>query len=938
MKYREILTIACTSLLSLGIPAQTKGPKPYRQWLARANVLYNAEEPTVATDSTALALFLRVSEAARGTVDEAIAIESLIKAGNIHQGYQRFVKANALYHEALALNQKQPDKAPAQYEAALYLGSSMYFNNILDSAKWYFEQASAIESAYPGRDKLPERDRLYNSLGALYFEGANYRQARNYFQKALEFSNPESTDYTEMYNGIQSNIANCLMKLSRYDSALVVLRALRPSVYQQNLIRQNTAHCLFEVGRPDEALALYETIPLDETYASVVALTNIGRIHMQKKDWRKAETVFDSAIARNKRFSKTNRNKEEALSYVYRATLADLQGLTDEAISWANEALRELYYDFTPRKATDLPGNTSATVSPVTAFQALNAKAGFLLQKYHSNPQPPLLEAAVRTYRKAIETAAYIRAHFDNDEATLFFNQYNRQVFQEALDAAYIAYSQNEAAIDDFLFILENYKGNSLLNQMQRLSIQEDFQVPDSLLNRERQLRQLVGLYTTRLNQTGDETQEKALQKRLLDIEVELSRLQQSFTAAQRNAAFPSRTAIPAPTIAKLRSSLSSSEAMLSYFLGDGYAYCLAVSSRSASIHKLPLGASFDTAFNQFTQALYEPKEGIRYQGNGPAAALYKTLVAPGAWQIDHASNWIVIPDGKLYLLPFDALMTDPGSREYLLHRKTISYHYAATLLLAHRSLDERKNNGKAYLAFAPFIPEEKHSFAREIAYLPRSGDEIEGESGGIYRGSAATREAFLSAVPHYRVIHLATHASTGGDSSGNWIQFYPRSTDMHRGRLSIHEVYNLDLDNAQLVILSACETAGGAEAGGEGLISLSRAFLYAGANGIISTLWKSEDQVTAWLMKRFRHYHREGVAPEEALTLAKRDLLRDKQVDARFQSPAYWANFIYTGEAGAGRQEPAYLLLALAGLTVGSIALGRYLVQRNRSRLAGKS
>jgi CHAT domain-containing protein len=907
MYYRDILAIICTLFLSMGIPAQTAGLRQYVQWIKQANTLYDAEDPTAATDSTALSLFLKVSDAASGTADEHLAIESLIKAGNIHQGYQRFQDANALYHRALALNYRQPDKAPAQYEAYLYLGSSMYFNNILDSATWYFELASDIVSAYPGRDRLPERDRLYNSLGAIYFEGANYRQAGNYFRKALDFSNAASTDYTEMYDGIQSNIASCLMKLNRYDSALAILQALKPSVYQENLIRQNTAHCLFELGRKQEALAIYEKIPLDEGYSSVVALTNMGRIHMDNRDWHKAEAIFDSAIARNKRYSKSVRNKEEALSYLYRAKLAGLQGLTDEAISWSNEALRELYYDFTPRNHSDLPTESSATVSPVTAFQVLTTKAAFLVQKFKASQQHTQLAAAVRTYRKAIETAAFIRRNFDNDEATLFFNQYNRLVFQEALDAAYTLYGYEPRAADDFLYILENYKGNALLQQMERLSIRSDIRLPDSLMQQEKKLRQLIALYTTRLSQTSEEQQEKQLQKRLIDLEVELSRLQKSLTENTRYSANPYRAFTPAMTAADILPALDGSEAVLSYFLGDGYTYCLAISSKAVSISKLPLGQVFTQAFDQFIRAVYEPQGGLRYQGQVPAAQLYQLLIAPALPQVDQARKWIIIPDGLLYLLPFEALVTNPRKKDYLLQHKTISYHYAMSLLMNQRQPGEQSSATRPCLAMAPFVQPDETTRRFGISALPGSGEETKDNSGKVYVGASASRQAFLAELPHYEILHLATHASTGGDSSRNWIQFYPQAADLHNGRMSIHEIYNLDLQRTRLVILSACETAGGASAGGEGLISLSRAFLYAGARGIISTLWKTEDQVTAFIMKRFRSYQDSGWPPEESLAQAKRDLLMDRQIDPHLQSPAYWANFIYTGQVQAATQRRVY-------------------------------
>jgi hypothetical protein len=114
----------------MAIPAQRKDDLRWQQWYQQADELYNLEEPTTVSDSTALQLFLQVAQQAT----PAVAIKSLIKAGNIHQGYQRFAAANQLYHQSINSNSKPVLDSVSLYEAWLYLGSSHYFGNIIDSA------------------------------------------------------------------------------------------------------------------------------------------------------------------------------------------------------------------------------------------------------------------------------------------------------------------------------------------------------------------------------------------------------------------------------------------------------------------------------------------------------------------------------------------------------------------------------------------------------------------------------------------------------------------------------------------------------------------------------------------------------------------------------------------------------------------------------------
>jgi len=290
-----IILFAVATLL-----AQTGRKKEeLKRWLADAQRLYDLDEPTDKTDSTALYLFLKAANASETSGDYLTAADCYIKAGNIHQTYQRYNESNRNYHAALFINQKHLNNSRINYEAFLYLGSSCYFSNIIDSAQYYFEQASSIASNNKD-EKLPEEERLYNSLGAIYFESSNYMQAKNYFQKALVVTPLGTDDVEESLVGINSNIANCLLRLKQYDSALRIYKSLHQYTMQKEIkeiINQNTAHTYFEMGHYDSALVLYKNLSLDIALNRIKALNDIGRIYMNRQQWQQSESVFDSAIA-----------------------------------------------------------------------------------------------------------------------------------------------------------------------------------------------------------------------------------------------------------------------------------------------------------------------------------------------------------------------------------------------------------------------------------------------------------------------------------------------------------------------------------------------------------------------------------------------------------------------------------------------------------------
>ena len=187
------------------------------------------------------------------------------------------------------------------------------------------------------------------------------------------------------------------------------------------------------------------------------------------------------------------------------------------------------------------------------------------------------------------------------------------------------------------------------------------------------------------------------------------------------------------------------------------------------------------------------------------------------------------------------------------------------------------------------------NSPVNKLAY---SADEIKDLDGERFLDGDATKENFLSRSNKFPIIHLATHAKVNDNKpSQSYISFTNNNIDSTTGKLYAQEIYDLSLDSTKLVILSACETGTGQLIHGEGMMSLSRAFTYAGCPNIVTSLWKAEDKTTAFITKRFHHYLNDNKSIDQALQLAKIDLLNSHEIDERLKSPNYWAHIIFIGE-----------------------------------------
>jgi CHAT domain-containing protein len=163
--------------------------------------------------------------------------------------------------------------------------------------------------------------------------------------------------------------------------------------------------------------------------------------------------------------------------------------------------------------------------------------------------------------------------------------------------------------------------------------------------------------------------------------------------------------------------------------------------------------------------------------------------------------------------------------------------------------------------------------------------------------GFQANRATAIGAeLGRYRIIHFATHGLLNSERpllSGLVLSLFDENGKPQDGFLRMHEIYNLQLP-ADLVVLSACQTALGKEIKGEGLVGLTRGFMHAGADRVVASLWQVDDLATAELMKRFyRGMLQDGMRPAAALRAAQIEIMKHK----RWAAPYYWAGFILQGE-----------------------------------------
>ena len=379
-------------------------------------------------------------------------------------------------------------------------------------------------------------------------------------------------------------------------------------------------------------------------------------------------------------------------------------------------------------------------------------------------------------------------------------------------------------------------------------------------------------------------------------------------------------------SIEKTQMGLSSNQTLLEYFTGDSSIFIFVVQKNNSKLIEINL----DFPLNDWVQSLVD---GITtyHTSSQKNAELYKKTVyqyAEAAFNLNSklikpvseflTSELIIVPDGVLANLPFEALLTGVPkdlsnfkTYPYLINTHAIQYAYSATML---HQMIERKHSlltSSRLLAFAPFYDIDTASIAIRLknedalryglSALPYSGEEVYrakshfNNFSEVLTGKSATKKKFKDLAAQYKIIHLATHGQANHkDGDFSFLAFSDAESYSKLGLMTVAELYNLQL-NADLVILSACETATGQRIHGEGVISLARAFAYAGAKSIVASLWKVNDKSTMQIMDNFYKELKEGKSKNISLALAKKKYLFNNP--GQISHPFFWAGFISVGD-----------------------------------------
>ncbi|WP_161957631.1 CHAT domain-containing protein [Mariprofundus sp. EBB-1] len=332
---------------------------------------------------------------------------------------------------------------------------------------------------------------------------------------------------------------------------------------------------------------------------------------------------------------------------------------------------------------------------------------------------------------------------------------------------------------------------------------------------------------------------------------------------------------VEAPDVKEIQSLLPKGETLIEYYGSGDALFAFVVTANGIRGVKLE-GKGLQADVTAFREAILNPK-GKAYQQSGKR--LYNRLIVPVTSGIN-TKNITIVPHGALHYLPFAALS---DGNQFLIDRYKLRVLPSASVM---KFLKQHQNKAGTLLAFGnPDLGEAKY----DLPFAQKEAEKIARETVGaklLVRGQA-TETAVKTYGNSFRYLHFASHGTFDAEKPLNSGLLLAKDSQ-NDGMLTVGELYDLNL-NADLVTLSACETALGKVANGDDVVGFTRGFLYAGASSIVSSLWQVDDAATSDLMTGF--YANLG-------TTDKRSALRNAQLStkAKYHHPYYWAAFQITG------------------------------------------
>jgi CHAT domain-containing protein len=807
----------------------------------------------------------------------------------------------------------------------------------------YFEKALAIAlEIFDGANHTLAQ--TYLNIGIMYgYAGKQdlelaYLLKANAMQRELYGVNHSAVAFT--YNRIGKHYSN----VGDYNNALVYLeKALTINSTLMGEINPNLAEYYMNLCEMYSELRIFnKALEYGEKALEIrLAVFGEGHYRVGKSYSKLAEVFYETGrytIALNyysralNNFTKENKLSSAILvvNYYTAACYYELGDL-ENALLFCQKSIPIEFPDYHISEPLNFSYLSMVQFHTVKANALL---ASILFEQYKKTGDPKDIELALVNYQVTLKLLRKYNSIVVNSTQKQLtrLDQFN-YIFEDAIQTsiAYYNITGNTTSLD-WAFEVSEYSKALTLQKVISASRAISFAgIPDSLISLEEAIRTELADARARFeSQLGVENPDdkiiEEMKNTLADITIEYERLILLLeTDYPKYHQLKHQTATFTPL--EVANDLDDNTSLIEYFMGESSIHIFTITSAGLDVVEVPYDSVFTKTAERFSEAIQKKtiiKNKAKLQLYLDGFELYQYLIKPIESQIASAERLIIIPDGLLHSIPFDALITkseestDYTTASYLIKDYSISYHFSAVLFSKERDFRQRLYN-TAFTGFAPVycnadstdLDQERGSAADKISYtshssfapLPWAKEEVE-KSAKLFRDQNLITETFFSKqgtekqfreISDTGILHLATHGLLNDEYPDlSCLIFHQADTTdfSNDGILYSSEIYNLDL-NTDMIVLSSCQSGVGKIAKGDGAIAITRAFYFAGVPNILYTLWEISDKQTAGFMTGFYKSYLNGYTYPNALRNAKILMISHPET----APPNYWAAFQLIGK-----------------------------------------
>ncbi len=780
---------------------------------------------------------------------------------------------------------------------------------------------------------IEEKAIAYNNLGHTFEKIGDRYNAIKYFKQAVTIlqTYPQKKDIE--FAKIVINYASCLSRINQLEEAkknfFLGLNNIKNSFQRDSNKAQQTAlyayQGLAKIGykqkQPQHMIMSYlqNCLKIEQNYIiqrnSYHTHELLGNFSLKNKDLTNAIKFYNKAIEYRKKEIE-NKINDIHLARLYTSKAVAYRKLEkyDEALEFHQLALQLSAVDFIPDDVLSNPESSQFT-NKLYAVYVLNQKGKTLKKLFKKNNTIDNLVVAFKTFKLASNLMPLIRKKYKEDNSKYRLCNHSVYIYENAIRTAQLLFKKTkdikyfEAAFQ----FAESNKSVLLQEEMQVKKVRKHQFLPPKLAHEEQQTaieinqleRQITSLEIihkdslTNENKARLEKWKNALRKKKEHYHHHLNkkiRQYPKFLALKNE--------LPRASLEAIQRKIIKNEkvALVEFFEGKKRIYVFLISENHYKIHSLPKEEDYLNAIKEVLQIVQNPPSEDFHSTYSSFKKntlwLYLNLLEPILKDVHNSINrLIIIPDGELHNIPFDILLYKNNKQHsyaiddnaYLLKKYAINYHYSANLFVFNDNIKTRMNKHN-FIGFAPSF-EQNDQLENLENTIPEVQEIAQVVNGQVIIGEKATKAAFLNNIQSHDIIHIATHAEK--DTA---------NIKMNRIYFSDGYLTNYDLDtitiNASLVVLNGCETGTGKIMEGEGIMSLSKSFIFSGSSSVLASAWKVDDKASEQIMRSFYNYLNQEVPKDKALQDAKLEYMSAPFENDYRSHPYYWSSFRLIGSS----------------------------------------